>query len=101
MQSKITFFLVFILSFSIFHDSFLSLLDKQEQMYVIPQSEHPSSLSKQDINIHEIHDMFHIVAILTLNSMLTPPFKESKSIKFPDLQKISSYYQTIIKPPIV
>jgi len=100
MRSKITFFLVFILSFVVFHDSFLALLDKKEQVYVITQAEHPSSLSQRDTNIHEIHNMFHIVAILTLNSMAIPPFKESKNIFSPDLQKTSYYYQTIIKPPI-
>jgi len=100
MRSKITFFLVFILSFVIFHDSFLALLDKKEQFYVITQTEHPTSLSQQDKNIHEIHNMFHIVAILTLHSVLVPPFKEPRNILYPELQKIFCYNQTIIKPPI-
>ena len=98
MRSKITFFLVFILSFVILHDS---LLDKKEQIYLITQAEHPSSLSQQDTNIHEVHNMFHIVAILALNSIPLPPFKESKGIKSPDVQKTSYFHKTIIKPPIL
>lgn len=100
MRSKITFFLVFILSFVVFHDSFLALLDKKEQVYVITQVEHPSSLSQQDTNIHEIHNMFHILAILTLNSMVILPFNASQSIISPNVQKAFSYHKTIIKPPI-
>ena len=97
MQSKITFFLVFTLSFLILHDS---LLDKHEQLYNITQAECPSSLSQQDTNIHEIHNMFHIVAIITLDPMVTHLFKESKNIISPNLQKAFYYHQTIIKPPI-
>ena len=100
MQSKITFFLVFILSFVVFHDSFLALLDKKEQYYVITQAEHPASLSQEDTTIHEIHNMFHIVAILTLDTIVTLPYKESKNILSPDLKRTFHYHQTIIKPPI-
>jgi len=101
MHRIVTFFLVFILSFVILHDSVLSLLDKKEQVYVITQTEHPSSLSQQDTNIHEIHNMIHIPAILIFNSMLISPFNKSQSIIFLDIEKVFCYYKTIIKPPIV
>lgn len=100
MRSKITLFLVFILSFVVFHDSFITLVDKKEQVYVITQAEHPSSLSQHDTNIHEIHNMFHIIAILTLDSMLVLPFNASQNIISPNAQKAFSYHKTIIKPPI-
>ncbi len=97
MRSKIIFFLLFMLSFVILHDS---LLEKKGQTSLITQAEYPSSLSQKDTKIQEIHKMFHIVVILAQNSMPSSTFKDSKSIKSPDLKKKFYYYKTIIKPPI-
>ena len=65
MQSKMIFVLLFILSFSAFHDSFISLLDKNKQTNIVHyMSDDVSSIECTDIN--EIHNMFHFIAIVSM-----------------------------------
>jgi len=70
MQSKIIFTLLFMLSFSVFHDSFITLLEKNEHREVVHymSDEAPSS---ECAEFNEIHSMFHFMAIVT-------PYKESQ-----------------------
>ena len=70
MQSKIIFTLLFMLSFSVFHDSFISLLDKNEHTEIVHymSDEAPST---ECAEFNEMHSMFHFMAIVT-------PYKESQ-----------------------
>ena len=70
MQSKIIFTLLFMLSFSVFHDSVISLLDKNEHTEIVHymSDEAPSS---ECAEFNEMHSMFHFMAIVT-------PYKESQ-----------------------
>ena len=70
MQSKIIFTLLFMLSFSVFHDSFISLLEKNEHTEVVHcMSDKAPSTECAEFN--EMHSMFHFMAIVT-------PYKESQ-----------------------
>ena len=70
MQSKIIFTILFMLSFSVFHDSFITLLEKSEHTEIVHymSDEAPSS---ECAEFNEMHSMFHFMAIVT-------PYKESQ-----------------------
>ena len=100
MRSNITFFLMFILSFLILHDTVLSLADKKSQTYTIIEAEHPTSLTKTDLAISEVHSMLHIVAIVPYYTTIGFELKKSQKIRSPKLRKTFLYSETMIKPPI-
>ena len=70
MQSKIIFIVLFMLSFSIFHDSFISLIEKNEHTEIVHNICDEVSNS-ECAEFNEIHSMFHFMAIVT-------PYKESQ-----------------------
>jgi hypothetical protein len=68
MQTKMVFVLLFMLSFTILHDSFITMMDKNEHTSIshyISDDAH-----SQECDIDEIHCMFHFVALIT-------PFKSN------------------------
>lgn len=64
MRSKIIFTLLLMLSFSVFHDSFISLLDKNEHTMIV-HYEGDETASSECAEFNEIHSMFHFMAIVT------------------------------------
>lgn len=63
MQSKITFTLLLMLSFTIFHDTFMTHLDKHGHTNIAHYLGHDTS-SEACIKYTEIHNMCHFMAIL-------------------------------------
>lgn len=99
MQSKIIFVVLFMLSFSIFHDSFISLLDKNE---------HTSSVHHMSDKIHtsestelnEIHNIFHFMAIVTPRKNTQIHFAKKETIPHLTTKHTPPIKKTSYKPPI-
>ena len=98
MQSKMIFIVLFMLSFSVFHDSFISLLDKNEHTEIVHymSDEAPSS---ECAEFNEIHSMFHFMAIIT--SYKENQIQTAKSETIPHLlaQYTPPHKKTSYKPP--
>lgn len=64
MRSKIIVVLLFMLSFTLLHDSFISLVDKNDHTNNVHciGDEAPSSECKE---FNKMHGMFHFIAIVT------------------------------------
>lgn len=100
MQSKIIFVVLIMLSFSTFHDSFISLLDKNEHTPVV-QYINDNATSSECTEINKIHSMFHFMAIVTTykNNQIQLPKRES--IPHLLVQHSPPVQKTSLKPPIV
>jgi hypothetical protein len=101
MQSKIIFVVLFMLSFSVFHDSIMPYLEKNKHTDMAHYASDTISPIQECADFNEIHSMLHFVAIVTLCENIQIQFDKIETISHllvpynPPLKK-SSY-----KPPIV
>jgi len=100
MQSKVIFVVLFMLSFSVFHDSFIFLIEKNEHTDIVHyMSDEASSLECAEFN--EMHSMFHFMAIVTSYKEIQVQLAKIKSIPHLLIQYASPFQKTSYKPPIV
>ena len=99
MQSKIIFVVLFLLTFTIMHDSVINIIQKNDNTSI---SHHMSTnvLSAECSEIHEVHSMFHFVglAIPYKNHIILLQKEQALSSKL--LQYTLPYKETSYKPPI-
>jgi len=99
MQSKIIFIVLFMLSFSVFHDSFISFLDKSEHSEIAHymSDEAPSS---ECTEFNEMHNMFHFMAIVTPLKNSHIQLAKREDIPHLIIQYTPPLEKTSYKPPI-
>ena len=100
MQSKIIFLVLFMLSFTVMHDTVINILDNNENVPVT-QYANVDSQTQDIADIHDMHGMFHFIALIT---PLTPPQVALQSMNILSvylLQYTLPHYQSSNKPPIV
>ncbi|MEA2048839.1 MAG: hypothetical protein U9O64_10395 [Campylobacterota bacterium] len=100
MQSKITFTLLLMLSFTIFHDTFITHFEKHEQTNITHYLNQETS-SEACIEYTEIHNMCHFMAIIDTFTN-TPIFiVQKESIPHLLIDHTPPLQKTSHKPPIV
>ncbi len=101
MKSKVIFVVLFMLSFTIFHDSFISnIIEKHEHTNIAHyiNDEGPSPVCAE---LNEIHSMFHFIAIVSSYTEIHIQLDKIKSIPHPFIQYSSFFDNSTYKPPIV
>ena len=100
MQSKIIFVVLFMLSFSAFHDSFISLIEKNEHTNIVHymSEEAPSS---ECAEFNEMHSMLHFMAIVTSYKNVQVQLAKIESIPHLLTQYTSPLEKTSYRPPII
>ena len=99
MQSKIIFVVLFMLSFSAFHDSFLSVIDKNEHTNVVHYI-NDNSVSSECTEFNEVHNMLHFMAIMDDNKNEQVQFAKLETIPHVVMQYSPPLEKTSYKPPI-
>jgi len=100
MQSKIIFFIIFMLSFSVFHDAVLPLLDKNGHNHIVHTV--GDKLSSSDCNnFNDVHNMLHFVAIVDDYNNKQIEFARKKFIQHRLIHYSPPPAKTAYKPPIV
>ncbi len=102
MQSKTIFVILFMLSFSIMHDSVIAFMENNESPMTQTQvfKNHFTQSDTDSVDIHEIHGMFHFVGLMipTVNAVI-PDYKKTdflqNLLQYTTLSKEISF-----KPPI-
>ena len=99
MRSKIIFVVLFMLTFTIMHDSVINIMQKSD----------PSSLtyyvnsdvvSQECTDIHEAHSMFHFVGLVTPYKSSFIQLQKEKTLSHNLLQYTLRHKETSYKPPI-
>lgn len=101
MRSKTIFVILFMLSFSIMHDSIIVFVENNESSMTQSQvlKEYFTQLDTDSTDMHKVHGMFHFVglAIATVNIVI-PDYK--KEDYFQNLLQYTTHYKkTSFKPP--
>lgn len=100
MQSKIVFVVLFILSFSVFHDSFISLIDKNEHRDIVHYMSDEAP-TPECAEFNEVHNMLHFMAIVTTYNNTHVQLSKIESIPHLLVPYTSPFEKTSYKPPIV
>lgn len=99
MRAKIIFVLLFMLSFTLLHDSFFSLIQKNDHVSVVHYIDDQAS-SQECIEFNKIHAMFHFIAIVVPYSNRQMLFAKKEHIPHHLVQYTPPLVKTSHKPPI-
>jgi hypothetical protein len=99
MRSKVVFVVLFMLSFTVLHDSFIALVEKNVHANTVHciDDEAPSSDCKE---FNTMHGMFHFIAIVTPYSSDQIEFAKKEHIPHFLVQYTPPLVKTSNKPPI-
>jgi hypothetical protein len=88
------------LSFTVMHDTVINMLDSNEKL---PISEYvKNSTQSHDVaDVHDIHSMFHFIALTPTVNMFLSPLEKGNTFSSYSLQYTLPYLQNNNKPPIV
>lgn len=100
MQVKVIYVVLFMLSFSAFHDSFLSILDHNKHTDIVHYIDDQTT-SSECTELNEIHSMLHFMAILEDYKNVHIEFAKRETIPHVVLQYSPPLEKTSYKPPIV
>ncbi|HEY9129303.1 MAG TPA: hypothetical protein VIN02_05685 [Sulfurovum sp.] len=100
MRSKIIFVVLLMLSFTIFHDLFISVIEKNDHTKIVYSiSDEASSCDTTTFN--KIHSMFHFMAIMITYDSTPIPFNNHENIPHHFHKYSAPFTDTSHKPPIV
>ena len=99
MQSKVIFVVLIMLSFSAFHDSFFSILDKNKHTDVM-QYMSDKTISSECTELNEVHSMFHFIAIVSTDYSHKLQLVKRENIPHCIIEYTSPLEETSYKPPI-
>jgi len=97
VRSKVIFVILFMLAFTVVHDSVLSLVEDNTHFVVSQDSQEGDSVAQHS---HEIHNMFHFVGVVIASSDLSLPSYQKELFSPKLLQYTEIDKQTSYKPPI-
>jgi len=98
MQSKIIFLMLFMLSFSVMHDTVIHILDNKK----LPISEYVKNVEHiNDVSdVQDMHDIFHFVALISEKYISLEPLKTKNTFSGYLFQYTLLSLQNSTKPPI-
>ncbi len=99
MRFKIIFFLLFILSFSILHDTALNMLEADERV-TVAHYVNLDTTTQECGDIHEMHSMFHFVGVMTPHASTFLRCQKEKTLSHNLLRYTPPHKETSYKPPI-
>ena len=99
MKSKIIFVVLFMLTFTIMHDSVINLIQKSDHASL---SHYVNSdvVSQECADMHETHSMFHFVGLIMPYKSTFFQLKKEKTLTHNLLQYTLLHKETSYKPPI-
>ena len=99
MRSKIIFVVLFMLSFTVMHDTVIHIVQTNENTSV---SHYVSAeIAAQECgDIHEVHNMFHFIGLIMPYKSSVVLLQKEKTLSHDLLQYTLPYKETSYKPPI-
>ena len=99
MRSKIIFSLLFLLSFSIMHDTTINALEADESI-TATHYVNLNTATQECGDINEVHSMFHFVGVMTPHKSPLLQFQKERTLSHNLLQYTLPHKETSYKPPI-
>lgn len=99
MRSKITFVLLFMLAFTVMHDTVIHMMHKSDHAG-ISHYVHTDTAPQECSDMHKVHNMFHFVGIVIPYKSTFVQFQKEKTLSYDLLQYTLPHKETSYKPPI-
>ena len=99
MRSKVIFVILFMLTFTVMHDTVMNIIETDEPTS-ISHYVNTNVPSQECTDIHEVHSMFHFVGLLMPYKNTFIQFQKEKMLSQDLLQYALPYKETSYKPPI-
>ena len=99
MKSKIIFVVLFMLTFTIMHDSIINITQKSDHSNLTHYI-NSDVMSQECTDIHEAHSMFHFVGLIMPYKSTLLQLQNEKTLAHDLLQYTLPYKETSYKPPI-
>ena len=100
MRSRTIYVLLFVISFSIMHDTFISLLHPTDDTQTT-QCNESTHMVNSVMDIHEIHNMFHFLAVMSEKNVFFDNHHISNISSSNVFLYTSPYKKRSSRPPIV
>ena len=99
MRSKIIFVILFMLTFTVMHDTVINIMQKSDHSSI---SHYVSTdvPSQECSDIHEVHSMFHFVGLIMPYKSAVVLLQKEKTLTHNLLQYTLLHKETSYKPPI-
>ena len=99
MRSKIIFVVLFMLTFTVMHDTVINIMQKSDHSSI---SHYVSTdvPAQECSDIHEVHSMFHFVGLIMPYKSSLLQLQKEKTLSHNLLQYTLPYKETSYKPPI-
>ena len=99
MRSKVIFVLLFMLSFTVMHDTVINIVQTNEHSNV--SNYVTAEIAAQECaDINEVHSMFHFVGLITPYKNTFIQLQNEKTLSHNLLQYTLLHKETSYKPPI-
>lgn len=100
MRSKIIFVVLFMLTFTVMHDSVINIMQKSDHSSISHyMSTDVTSQECSDIQ-HEVHSMFHFVGLIMPYKSTLLQLQKEKTLSHNLLRYTLPHKETSYKPPI-
>ncbi len=99
MRSKVIFVLLFMLTFTVMHDTVINMMHKSDHTG-ISHYVNTDSASQECSDIHKVHNMFHFIGLIIPHKSTFVQLQKEQTLSYNLLQYISAHKETSSKPPI-
>jgi len=99
MKSKVIFVVLFMLTFTVIHDSVINIIETNDHTSISYYVSTDAS-SQECGDIHEVHSMFHFVGLIMPNKSTFVKLQKEKTLSHYLLQYTLPHKETSYKPPI-
>ena len=99
MRSKIIFVVLFMLTFTIMHDTVINIIQKSDHSN-LSHYVNTDIVSQECADIHEVHSMFHFIGLVMPYKSTFVQLQKEKTLSHDLLQYTLPYKETSYKPPI-
>lgn len=99
MRSKIIYVVLFMLTFTVMHDSVIDLIQKNEHTS-IAQYANTHAASQEGSELQEVHGMFHFVGLIMPYQNTFVQLQKEETLSPNLLQYTPPHLETSHKPPI-
>jgi len=99
MKSKIIFVVLFMLSFTVMHDSVINIIQKNEHTSISHYAD-TDTVSQECSELQEVHSIFHFVGLIMSYQNTFVQLQKEETLSHNLLQYTPPHLETSHKPPI-
>lgn len=99
MRSKVIYVVLFMLTFTVMHDTVINVVHKSDDT-CISHYVNTDAVSQECSDMHKVHSMFHFVGLIMPYKSTFVQLQKEQTLSYDLLQYTPPFKETSYKPPI-